>query len=700
MGKRLLLLITIPFLLFCFVILWGLWILTSRQMDANQENINKYVEESVKENLFAPRETLSYLNGLMDSPQYHPEEIQEVIDWSVSFNPLFLDLFILDGGGRVMFTSSRNSSALGTDYSLYNFYLEPENDLSLWTQPVISSATSTVSYVISLKRPDNMCFVGFYSFEGIQKLLEKLSTPSASIGILNDDLFLMAHTDYSLVEKRLQDQSIDFTRHLQVIRNEKKFHLVQWSRIEEYHVIVVLYGKLFTFYSPFLLTILSFVLLYGGLYLLISYYNRKQLDRLQQDLEELISVAEGINKGNYELKFKHFRFRELSRLAGSFNSMTGALKKSFNSLYQRNDQISRALDEKNRQYGKTREREEELRMILENIVSGIIFLDGNLSVLLISRTALARLSLSETEQIQGKPLLPYIPENLRNDFARQISRSLSDSEARMERQQWNRRILEIGTIPVRENSAIGRGIIISLRDITDEVEADAQLNQARRLESLGKLAGGVAHDFNNILQIFYGYIDMLREACDNDVCNESLDNMEAAADKGTNLVKQLLSFGRRKAEERTEFSLDSLIRENRILLEKLLGEEIRLRLQLNSPDSLISARRNDIERILVNLLVNARDAMENRGEATIRTGDVTDHGKNYVLLEVEDRGSGIDQAIVDKIFDPFFTTKEVGKGTGLGLSTVFGIVKDHGGELEVDSRLGQGTIFRILLPRR
>lgn len=247
-------------------------------------------------------------------------------------------------------------------------------------------------------------------------------------------------------------------------------------------------------------------------------------------------------------------------------------------------------------------------------------------------------------------------------------------------------------------------------DITEKKKLAARLEQAQRLESIGALAGGVAHDFNNLLTIILGYSDLaLAELGRAGPLHEALQQVRDAGQRAAGLTRQLLAFSRQQVLAPVELDLNGLVRETEKMLRRLIGEDIALTTNLEPALGIVKADPAQMGQVLMNLVVNARDAMPTGGQLIITTrnmqlGPSVSHPQSGtlpgagVLLMVRDTGCGMDQATRERLFEPFFTTKEVGKGTGLGLATVYGIVRQSGGTIEVDSEAGQGSTFKIILP--
>jgi len=259
---------------------------------------------------------------------------------------------------------------------------------------------------------------------------------------------------------------------------------------------------------------------------------------------------------------------------------------------------------------------------------------------------------------------------------------------------------------------LGIATDITARKKTEEAlsRSEEQLRQAQKMEAVGKLAGGVAHDFNNLLTAIIGHSEMcLRRLTREDGLYSHVEQIQKAGDRAAGLTRQLLAFSRKQILQPKVIDLNSIVGDLSLMLQRLIGEDIDLMMRLATNVGKVKADPNQVEQVLMNLAVNARDAMPNGGKLTIETSNVylsdefaSDHvtvaSGHYVMLAVSDSGVGMDAATKARIFEPFFTTKEVGKGTGLGLSTVYGIVKQSGGSIWVYSELGSGTTFKIYLP--
>jgi signal transduction histidine kinase/ActR/RegA family two-component response regulator len=273
-------------------------------------------------------------------------------------------------------------------------------------------------------------------------------------------------------------------------------------------------------------------------------------------------------------------------------------------------------------------------------------------------------------------------------------------------------VLDRYSAPVRDAHGKYYGRIWAFRDITEQRRLEGQLRHSQKMEAIGQLSGGIAHDFNNLLTAILGHLGLmqLNSRLPPEV-TESLGEITAAANRAANLTRQLLAFSRLQVISASALDLNEVVTNLTKMLRRILGEHITVQMDYAPEQLTFHGDAGMMEQVLVNLAVNARDAMPGGGTLRITTGSETRvppatevpggpaEPKAVVRLSVHDTGVGIDPLIRGKIFDPFFTTKDVGKGTGLGLATVFGIVQQHAGWIEVESEVGRGSTFHLYLPR-
>jgi two-component system, cell cycle sensor histidine kinase and response regulator CckA len=264
---------------------------------------------------------------------------------------------------------------------------------------------------------------------------------------------------------------------------------------------------------------------------------------------------------------------------------------------------------------------------------------------------------------------------------------------------------------VEDASGRPQYLLMYLRDITERKSLEDQLRLAQKMEAVGQLAGGIAHDFNNLLTAILGSTELLLASTDpDDPRRDDVQEIGRAAHRASGLVRQLLAFSRKQVMQPRLVNLNAIVREMGGMLRRLVGERITLRLDLDPALGDVTADPGQLEQVIANLGVNARDAMPDGGTLTIATANVTRVGLTgasdegippgpLVVLIVKDTGIGMDEHVLAHLFEPFFTTKELGRGTGLGLATVYGIVRQTGGQIQVTSRPGEGSTFTVYFPR-
>ena len=259
---------------------------------------------------------------------------------------------------------------------------------------------------------------------------------------------------------------------------------------------------------------------------------------------------------------------------------------------------------------------------------------------------------------------------------------------------------------------IGRpAILATVIDISDQVRLEDQLRQAQKMEAVGRLAGGIAHDFNNLLTAIRGNAELMSHRVKKDPAMAAeVDEILHAADRAASLTRQLLAFSRKQVLQPVALDINEIVASVSRMARRLIGTDVQLRQDLAPTLAPVLADPARIEQVLLNLIVNARDAMPSGGMIAVRTANVRLEADApemsqaglapgpFVLLAVSDNGIGMDQATQARIFEPFFTTKETGRGTGLGLSTVYGIIRQTGGAISVVSERGRGASFRVYLP--
>lgn len=366
-----------------------------------------------------------------------------------------------------------------------------------------------------------------------------------------------------------------------------------------------------------------------------------------------------------------------------------------------------------------RRSEETFRALAENSLDIVFRLDREGTVLYVNPAVEAPLGLTP-QQIIGRSLWELdLPEALSQSLFEAVGHVFKrGTVSRFELQTPEGEWFDCMLMPEFLGGMEVKAVIGSARDITEskvanqeKIELEEQLRQSQKMEAIGRLAGGVAHDFNNLLTAIEGYSEIVLNAIrPTDPLRKDVEEIRKAADRATALTQQLLAFSRKQSIEPRVMDLNERILDSQTMLERVVGEDIELALDLCEATPLILADPHQIDQVLLNLVANARDAMPEGGKLMISTGFSPGRreearllpdprGDEVVVLTLQDSGMGMDEATRKRIFEPFFTTKEKGKGTGLGLATVYGIVQQNSGSITVHSDEGQGTAFEICFPR-
>ena len=359
--------------------------------------------------------------------------------------------------------------------------------------------------------------------------------------------------------------------------------------------------------------------------------------------------------------------------------------------------------------------EQRFQRFFEDAPVGIALLDEKARIVECNRTFGAMVD-GSLDSLRGRPLLELVAPRHREAAETRLSEALA---GRADPKPFEVRLagaaheIVASLLVSRFEQAQGQpaGLILHALDTTEAKRLEVQFAQSQKMQAVGQLAGGIAHDFNNLLTAMIGFCDLLLlRHRPGDQSFADIMQIKQNANRAANLVRQLLAFSRQQTLQPKVLNITDVLAELSHLLQRLIGENITLKMAHGRDLGLVRVDQGQLEQVIINLAVNARDAMPQGGELTIRTANVAREvaaregveimpAGHYVLIEVIDTGQGISREVIGRIFEPFFSTKEVGSGTGLGLSTVYGIVKQTGGFVFVESDSGKGARFKIYLPR-
>jgi PAS domain S-box-containing protein len=432
---------------------------------------------------------------------------------------------------------------------------------------------------------------------------------------------------------------------------------------------------------------------------------------VHRSLRPLEAVTDGVNRlarGDLTSPVPVMADDELGRLAATFNSMATQVQDSAREAAARTS----ALLESNREL---LESEERYRVLVDHLPDGIVVHHDQM-ITYANRASAVILGVADERELIGCSLLDLVEFDEREVFAAEIARIQDSGERRAMRQVRFRRQKSKPVIAEATSMRLSFGgesaVQTILHDVTQRHTLEEQLRQAQKMDAVGRLAGGVAHDFNNILTVIDAHAEFaMQPDADASTRLEDVSEIRKASASAARLTKQLLAFSRKQALSPQQLDLNATVKNLTTMLSRLIGEGVTLTTDLSEALWLVMADAGHMEQVILNLAVNARDAMPSGGILRFRTanlrvgpdyhtskGDIVPPG-DYVLLVVEDTGAGMSEEVQSKVFDPFFTTKQPGQGTGLGLATVYGIVKQSGGHIWLYSEVGRGTSFKILLPR-
>ncbi|MCF8075145.1 MAG: cache domain-containing protein [Desulfotignum sp.] len=457
------------------------------------------------------------------------------------------------------------------------------------------------------------------------------------------------------------------------------------------------FSSLYEIQKAFLVILALVFLVTGGVTLFVS-------TTITKPLLEFIRQIENRHPDDWSSRLDHKRKDEIGKLSASFNRFMDRL-----------ESYRQKLVSEIRVRKKAEQRHGLLAEVIEQSHQPILITDQEGCVQYANQAFESNTGYSKDE-IMGKDLIHYITDRQQEGLYRDIWKTLKSGKVwsghlTNERKNGNIKEEDATILPVKKPDGKIVNYAAIMRDLTQEKNLERILLQAQKMESVGRLAGGVAHDFNNMLGVILGHTELaLLQADEHHELHGDLKEIQKAAKRSADITKQLLAFARKQVISPRQLDLNDTVESMLNMLRRLIGEDIDLVWKPAAHPWTVKMDPSQIDQILVNLCINGRDAITGVGKLTIETGKKSFNEEyccehpgfipgDFVLLAVSDNGCGMDKEILDNLFEPFFTTKDVGKGTGLGLATIFGIVKQNNGFINVYSEPGQGSTFKIYLPR-
>ncbi len=429
-------------------------------------------------------------------------------------------------------------------------------------------------------------------------------------------------------------------------------------------------------------------------------------ERVKDAAEKARSTGMGQNL-EYRIRHKNGTWRVLESTASVIRNSGGAPEKLVI--------VNRDITERKRAAEALRRSEINFRSVVEDAPYGIYRASSTGQFLLANPALRKMLGYDSQDELLEVNLATDVyrdpSEHQRLNDLFLLEEGFKDTEVGWQRKDGTPITVRCSGRPVKDESGAVAYLEVFAEDVTQRRVLERQLHMAQKMEAVGRLSGGIAHDFNNLLGVIIGYSQVLKRALGSgSPLHEHAEEVEKAGQRAASLTRQLLAFSRQQVLEPTVLDINTLVSDTEKMLRRLIGEDIELSAKLDPVLGPVKADPGQVEQIIMNLAVNARDAMPQGGKLIIETANVeldeayTRHHPgsrrgSYVMLAVNDTGTGMDAETQTHIFEPFFTTKERGKGTGLGLATVYGVVKQSGGYIWVESEVEKGSSFKIYLPR-
>lgn len=696
----------VPFIIALAVSVIYLATYLSDSVEEGHETYLNLLEYEIGKSILEPMEMLHVVDELYYDEVIDDEHFPVFLDVVLAENNIFETLKVVGAEGRVVSTPTSELNTVGFDMSYQPFYINRESyDDFYWSDIFMSTKTSNATIALTLKGKGNYYVTAHFSLKDIQSLVNELANQEGNVYTIVDETgYYIAHSDFSKVAQRTVDEYFDSydLKDSMMLTYDDLTYIGRVSRMSDLPFYIMVRTPYYNQYLNIIKVVITGFVILLSVTVIIIYLASEQAMAIIKPIKYLISETDKISAGCYGEEIHMNSYDEINALVQYFNEMSITVKKNFDYLSASQaemESLNQDLTIQNEEIAKS---EMEIASILGNLYSGIILLSPDLVITRMNQAVYTLLGITGEVNALGKNIIDFLA------FEEEVCNKNTFDLAFFSRKKISKIIekptalIEQSILPLIADNDEITGVIVTLDDVTEQHKLEAQLNRSMKMEAIGRLSGGIAHDFNNILQVIIGYGELIEiSLSQNENSEKALQQMGLITDsakKAEKLVRQLMLFSKIDMVKPGLLNVNECVKDISEMLSGIIGDNIQLYTDMDEGVKLIVADSTQIEQTIMNLCVNAKDAMPHGGNINLRTYNMTKNNKVYTTIEVADTGSGIPKHIQDKVFDPFFTTKEVGKGTGLGLATVLGIVEKNHGFVDMTTELGRGTVFKLYFP--
>ncbi len=683
----------------------------------HNELTSKLLSSKIEETLNNSMESLLYLKYIIENDKNRSDEsIQVKLDNLVSNYNMFSQIMIIDSGANITNISPINDIIIGNSLSnSFKFIIPFETGQPYWSNVTLSEQTYLPTVHLSLPinggvLSSSLVYSSFYDL--IENIDLDYLDDKSEIEIIDNRGVLIAHTDKNRVLRREYDKNYQYLINISMekpVTKQKEFNgknnLVTVNNIRQTGWKIVIYYPMIYIYEPIIrINIIAGSIVF--LLLLLGFLSiQLRLKLIFSPITRLLESTKLISSGDYNTTFKTENYNEFNQLTENFQLMVNNIKKREDKIMTLNRTLEISLDDA-----------KKLQIYIQSIINSmptiVIGIDENGYITQWNLTA-EKFTSKTQKNVIGKSVFSIIP--IMDLDKSKISDSIISHENISENSKpimtdSGLKYFDILISPLFEGGELGS--VIQIVDVTKRLELEDQLNHKNRMDAIGQLAGGMAHDFNNMLAGIMSSSQLLQSPKRN-LDKKGLkyvDIIMNASERAADLISKLLLFGRKGHIASTNVDINTIINETVELLKRTIDKKIDLVVENKLVNSSVIGDNSALQNAFINLCINSSHALPNGGMIQITTKNIIlsqtycdtstfniEPGE-YCEIEILDTGTGIPTESLKKIFEPFYTTKEQGKGTGLGLSAVYGTVQDHQGAITVYSDVGAGTSFHIMIP--